>query len=365
MVVHRPTDDIPGCDHNDHNLHPFVLETFAPELSFYYCVVDYHNSKYHYKCYFMFQILMIKSIEVIFMHRDLQYVDLLTNSINPKVLTSYLYTQGLTMPKGHRLPKRFVYDYELEFFTESDGEMYIEDQLYPIQKGDLVFRRPGQSTQAIMPYCCYLISFDLTGTTHKRPEDYHFCTETNNQFQTYYRNPLLDPIPNVFHPHSPEKYLRLFDLVLKEFIHPSDNSALLQTAYTIQILCQLSQDVRNPMNHNAVLDSPHGKVVKKTLEYIQTHISSPLRLGDLAKLAGFSPTYFHKIFHDTTGIPLNEYITTLRIDLAKNLLVRTNLPIYRIAQDCGFENIPYFSSLFKKHEKISPAEFRKKYNYIN
>jgi len=299
------------------------------------------------------------------MHPDVHYADLSTNNINPRVLTSYLFTQGLDMPKDYYLPKRIVYDYELEFFIQSDGAMYIEDRLYPINKGDLVFRRPGQSTQAIMPYCCYLICFDLTGTSNKDPENYNFCAETGNQLQANYCNRILKPIPNVFHPNSPEKYMRLFDLVLNEFIHPSDTSPLMLTAYTIEILCHLSQDVRNPMKNNNVIQSPHGMVIKKTLDYIQSNLDTQLCLASLAKAAGFSPTYFHKIFHDTTGVTLNRYITILRIETAKNLLVRTSIPIYKIAQDCGFENISYFSSLFKKHQGISPAEFRKRHCYVN
>lgn len=298
------------------------------------------------------------------MFEGIRTVNLPTNHINPKVLVSYLYTQGIQMPKDYHLPKRYVYDYELEFFVQSEGAMLIEEKLYPIHQGDLVFRRPGQTTQAIMPYCCYLISFDLTGTTGKSSENYNFCTEEGQQFQDYYLNPVIDPIPNVFHPDSPEKYLNLFDLVLTEFINPSENASLLLKAYTIQILATLSQDVRNPLTDQTILQTPHGRIIKKMMEYIQANLNSPLSLESLAKLAGLSPTYFHKIFHDITGVALNVYITKLRIEKAKELLIRTTTPVYHIAQECGFENIPYFSSLFKKHQKISPAEFRKKHSYV-
>jgi AraC family transcriptional regulator len=251
---------------------------------------------------------MIKSIEVIWVRDGIHYVNLATDDINPRVLNSYLYTQGIAMPKGYHLPNRVIYDYELEFFTQSEGAMYIEDKLYPIQSGDLVFRRPGQNTQGIMPYCCYLISFDLTGATGKSSGNYHFCVETDGQFQDYYRNPVLDPIPPVFHPQFTKTYLSLFDLILKEFINPSANSSLLLKAYIIELLCNLSQDTCNPLDNQTGAQSPHGKIVKKTIEFIQINLNSPLSLKSLAKLAGFSPTYFHKIFRETTGFPLNEYV---------------------------------------------------------
>lgn len=298
------------------------------------------------------------------MYQKIELVKLSTDAINPRVLVSYLYTQGMHLPKGHQLPKRLIYDYELEFFTESDGSMYIDDILYPIRKGDLVFRRPGQYTQAIMPYCCYLISFDLSGKTAKYPENYNFCATKGNEFQDYYLHPILEPIPNVYHPNSTAKYFSLFDRALKEFINPSDTSPLLLKAYTLEILCHLSRDVRNPLNNHAVLQSPHGMVVKRTVDYIKTNLNASLRLESLAKSAGLSPTYFHKIFSDTMGVTLNDFITKTRLERAKELLIRTDIQVYKIAIECGFENIPYFTSLFKKHQGVSPAEFRKRYSYI-
>ncbi len=284
--------------------------------------------------------------------------------LNPSVLISHLYTQGMTMPKGHLLPKRFIYDYELEFFTQSDGAMYIDEKLYPVHKGDIVFRRPGQTTQGIMPYCCYLIGFDMTGTADRLRENYNFWGAQAGGFQKNYRHPVLDPIPVLFHPIAGDKYLGLFDLVLKEFINPSAASSVLLKAYTLQILCLLSRDVRDPLNNRAVLQSGHGMAIKRAVDYIAVNLGAPLRLETLAKLAGLSPTYFHKIFSETMGVTPNDFLTGLRLERAKELLARTNLPVYKVAMECGFENIPYFSSLFKKHQGIAPAEFRRRHSYV-
>jgi len=64
------------------------------------------------------------------------------------------------------------------------------------------------------------------------------------------------------------------------------------------------------------------------------------------------------------NITPNEYITRLRLDKSKELLVKTGLPVYEVALQCGFENIPYFSYVFKKYLNVSPGEFRKRHNYI-
>lgn len=284
--------------------------------------------------------------------------------MNPRVLESYLFTQGMTLPKGQLLPERYVYDYELEFFVESDGAMWIDSELLSIAKGDLVFRRPGQVTQAVMPYQCYLICFDMTSDSDKRPENYDFCSSQGKPFQNDYTNPVLDAIPNRFHPAVEGRYLGMFDEVLKEFINPTDASPLLLKAYTLQIINQLYRDINDPLLHGVIPKSPYGAAVKRAVDYIENNLEARLSLEILAHQADLSPNYFHKVFRTTMGVTPNDFIAKLRLERAKELLVRTDMQVYKVASECGIENVPYFSHLFKKTLGISPQEFRKRYNYV-
>jgi transcriptional regulator GlxA family with amidase domain len=59
----------------------------------------------------------------------------------------------------------------------------------------------------------------------------------------------------------------------------------------------------------------------------------------------------------------NYFISNLRLNTAKKILIETDLPVYDIAAQCGFENVPYFCFTFKKETGTSPLEFRKKYSY--
>jgi AraC-like DNA-binding protein len=104
--------------------------------------------------------------------------------------------------------------------------------------------------------------------------------------------------------------------------------------------------------------------VKRAKEYIDANLKQKISLAKLATVANLSPTYFHKIFTDTLGITPTEYTTKVRIDKAKELLVKTNLPVYEIALECGYENIPYFSYIFKNKINIAPGEFRKRHSYL-
>ncbi len=282
--------------------------------------------------------------------------------LSPKVLKSSLFSHGASLPVGYRLKERYVFDYEFELIVYSKGSMIIGDKHYTIKQGDVVFRKPGQYTQGIMPYSCYLICVDMLGNTDKETSSYDFYKEQS--YQNYCLNPVLEAIPAVFHPLHAEKYQPLFDSVLKEFINPSKGSQLILKASILNIIYQLFRDSTDPFANSGVPLSSHYVTIKHIIEYIEGNIEGKIALGDLSRLAGLSPNHFHRIFTRAMGITPNNFITKLKLDRAKELLIRTNLPVSEISVRCGFENIPYFSFLFKKNTDLSPGEFRKRHSYI-
>ena len=289
-------------------------------------------------------------------------VEILINDISPKVLKTSLFTTGMDMPEGYKFRKREVYDYEIEFFLSSSGSMLIDETIYPIKKGDIVFRRPGQITQAIMPFSCYVIFVDLLGNTGKDHENYDF--ERKQEFQNNYVNEMLNLIPPVVHTSLNHGYHYLFDAVLKEFINYNEVSSILLKSLILQILYQLYIDIKNPFTNGFIPMSSHYLLLKKIVEYIKNNIQENLSLKKLAEFSGLSPNYLHMLFSRTMNITINEYITILRLEKAKGCLVTTDSSVSEIALECGFENIPYFSYVFKRGVNVSPSQFRKKYRYL-
>ncbi|MBC8059613.1 MAG: helix-turn-helix transcriptional regulator [Clostridiaceae bacterium] len=296
------------------------------------------------------------------MESQMKTVEILINDISPRVLKTSLFTAGMDMQEGYKFRKREVYDYEIEFFLSSEGFMLIDETIYPIKKGDIVFRRPGQITQAIMPFSCYVIFVDLLGNTGKDSENYDF--EKEQKFQNNYTNEMLNLIPPVVHTSFNDRYHYLFDAVLKEFINSNEVSSVLLKALILQILHQLYIDIKNPFTNGFIPISSHYFMLKKVVEYIQNNIGDDLSLKRLAEFSGLSPNYLHMLFTKTMNIPINEYITILRLEKAKGCLVTTDSSVSEIALECGFENIPYFSYVFKRRVNVSPSQFRKKYRYL-
>lgn len=296
------------------------------------------------------------------MNQKVKQIKISANQFSPIILKSSLFSQGADYPLGYKLEARYVYDYEIEFFLYSEGAMIIEGKEYPVHKGDIVFRKPGQYVQGVMPYICYLICFDLMGNTDKDPNTYELYQK--QEFQDYYLNSVIDSIPPVFHSPFSDKYHQIFDLMLKENLNRDEGSEILLKTYLLQILYQLYMDVKTPFLDNDIQATPYYSVVKKSIGYIKENLQNKIVLKHIAGQVGLSPNYFHKVFSAAMNITPAEYITKLRLDKAKEQLVKTNLCISEVALQCGFENIPYFSYVFKKQLNISPGEFRKRHSYI-
>lgn len=83
-----------------------------------------------------------------------------------------------------------------------------------------------------------------------------------------------------------------------------------------------------------------------------------LSIDMIAKQFAFTPNYMSTLFKQKTGQTLNNFIIYTRIEIAKNLLLYTNLKIYEICIRVGIHDSNYFSDLFKRTVSVSPTVFR-------
>ena len=100
--------------------------------------------------------------------------------------------------------------------------------------------------------------------------------------------------------------------------------------------------------------------LKKVLQYIGEHYSSPIRLSELAELVNMNEQYFCRYFKKNIGKTITEYINVIRVEKAATALAETEDKIIDIAAVCGFDNTGYFIRRFKKEKGMTPSEYRKK-----
>lgn len=99
-------------------------------------------------------------------------------------------------------------------------------------------------------------------------------------------------------------------------------------------------------------------VIIKAKQFIQEHQTDDLSLGDVAKAVNTSTFYFCKMFKKYTGLNFTNYLSRLRIEKAKNLLLNPNLRVSEIAYEVGFQSLTHFNRVFKKIIGQSPTEYR-------
>lgn len=297
------------------------------------------------------------------MHDNISYISSDIKDFSPTVLlTTYFKSVGIIKPNTP-MDARYCYDYELEFYTHSDGgKILIEGISYPTEKDTLILRKPGQYVQGITSYNCFLVCFDLLNNTGKVNSSYIFYSP--QPFQNYIMNPILESIPHKINPIHPSHYYKLFNDLLKLYINQEEAAPLMMRAILSQIIYHLHEDTKNAKN-GVMTHSLHKDTVREALNYIHLYYNEKITLESLAKITHLSTSHFHRIFKESMGITPIEYIIKYRIEIAQDFLLKENASVASIAQRCGFQNVPYFYDLFKRKTGLTPTELRQKQNYMS
>ena len=219
-------------------------------------------------------------------------------------------------------------DMKMKFYLQN-GRSFVA------QKGDIVFVPKG---------LCYTVAF----------------FDTSNQFDSYTVNFLLND--ELFH-----------EIVLTDefqvFKNAFDNALLFTVEELFKnYLCRENNQIKLMTQFYSFLDmvlslvsydSRYYYPIKKGVELLSDEWNKNTKIEYYAEQCGIDNSYFYKLFKIWSGVSPNQYRNQLRVTVAKDLLVHTNLSICEIAQKIGFDDPYYFSRLFKKEMGLSPTHYRK------
>ena len=119
-----------------------------------------------------------------------------------------------------------------------------------------------------------------------------------------------------------------------------------------EILCE-----ELPRINKTVKDS--GRI-KGIINWTNDNFHKKITLKEVSEIFGVSKFHFCKLFKRFSGTTYIDYLNQVRLDHAKELLKHCT-PILETCYDSGFEDLSYFTCLFKKYENITPGQFRKRY----
>ena len=121
-------------------------------------------------------------------------------------------------------------------------------------------------------------------------------------------------------------------------------------SYCVAFSCP--EDCSRPCNSRCNLN------IDSAREYIDAHLNESLTLEKVANHIFINKSYFSHVFHCRIGMTFSDYLTSRRIEKAKELLLSTEHAIQDIAHLCGFSSSAYFSSVFKRKTNQTPKQFR-------
>lgn len=99
-------------------------------------------------------------------------------------------------------------------------------------------------------------------------------------------------------------------------------------------------------------------LIKQTITYIEGNFADKITLRSISDALYISPNYLCRLFKQQTGRNLMEYITTYRMQMAKQYLKDVHYKISQVAEMVGYHDTRYFSSSFKKYTGMTPMDYR-------
>lgn len=101
-------------------------------------------------------------------------------------------------------------------------------------------------------------------------------------------------------------------------------------------------------------------MILPVLRFMHDNFRSDISMTQLSEIIGVTPQHFCRVFGKSVGVRPNEFLTRIRIDEAKRLLTERDVSVSEAAEKSGFRDAGYFSTVFRKHEGMSPAQYKKK-----
>ncbi len=162
------------------------------------------------------------------------------------------------------------------------------------------------------------------------------------------------------------EYVECFTIEKETFIKIISENAELKTFFENilferlrRYLCSPSEQAGSRQAFSAI---KQGVRLNRSITYIDSNYADNISLDDLAKEIGLSRFHTSRMFKNATGHTFKEYLNMRRLKAAKKLMRTPELNISQVCYSVGFNDVSYFSRIFKKYEGMNPSTYRKQLN---
>lgn len=219
--------------------------------------------------------------------------------------------------------------YDLTFAIGGDATYYIDDKPYLLSKGEGIFIPRGftraAGTNTNNPLECVAFSIEAEGL-EVLGIPIKFCWEESDQLKVYFKEFNVEWTQK--NPMYLMKCKALLNLILYELI-------------------QLGQETKK------------NRHVDNIKSYIIENITTKLTVSQIAEELNIHPVYCGALFKEHMQMSIHQYINSIRISKAKELMLSEDMPINVVGYAVGIEDPYYFSKLFKDIVGVSPSTYKK------
>jgi AraC-like DNA-binding protein len=242
--------------------------------------------------------------------------------------------------------------YEIYYLLAGERSYYINNLIYTLRKGDLIFINKNElhrtTSKGSASHERILINFEemfLQKTLANYDLSFPFLTA---------QSLLLRP---GVHDQGIIEYI-LFTLLKEQEERRSQHIPYLQTLL-IQLFIEMNRVQEISREPIAPESSEKQLKVYEIIDYLHAHYADKLTLEQLSETFFISSTYLCRLFKQTTGFTIIEYLNYTRIKEAQRLLQSTDAQVTTIAENTGFDSIAHFGRVFKQIVNRSPLQYRK------
>jgi AraC-like DNA-binding protein/mannose-6-phosphate isomerase-like protein (cupin superfamily) len=266
-------------------------------------------------------------------------------------IVAYYYKQWIDFHMGFHAH----HTVEIMYVISGTCTVEMKDQPILMRKGDLIMIDGGVSHRLIVekdnPCRMLNVEFTFTDCEGVYPSMKQLA-EGSTSLQDLLRRGssyivLRDPS---------DIYYTLKSLVMELDTDSEDNINMAHLLIS-QLIIHVARLAAEEAKDSAVRQI--DRYVRNAAEYIHQQYDCDIQIKDIAAAVNLHPVYLQRIFKSSMNVTMIEYLAELRIEKAKMLLSRTDVPIIEIADYIGLNSRQYFSALFKKYTGLSPAAYRK------
>ncbi|NLM09610.1 MAG: AraC family transcriptional regulator [Clostridiaceae bacterium] len=127
----------------------------------------------------------------------------------------------------------------------------------------------------------------------------------------------------------------------------------------VTVFCEVVSKICEKVNEKR--SNTSNEKVKEIIDYINNNFNKPISVDIIADEVQLNSCYLGRLFKQYTNLSIVDYINQIRINNALELLTKTDMKIFEIADAVGFNNTHYFIKIFKKQMNMTPGQYREQY----